>query len=145
MNEEEIKQIIEIILNLIRYKKVTWRLEGSANLLIQGVNVSVRDLDITTDNNGLKLFRELLNKFVIKDFFNNKINGNSLVCNINGFEVEINCYGDRELNMFDKTKIITWKGLEVPIVPLEYARLFYERINREDKVEIIKRHLGKLK
>src|SRR3989338_1580988 len=145
MNEEEIKQIIEIILNLIRYKKVTWRLEGSANLLIHGVNVSVRDLDITADNNGLKLFRELLNKFVIKDFFNNKIDGNSLVCDINGFEVEINCYGDRELNMFDKTKIITWKGLEVPIIPLEYARLFYERINSGDKVEIIKRHLGKLK
>lgn len=141
METNDIKQILNIILTNLKDKEFSWRLEGSANLVIQGVDTTVRDLDITTNDEGIKIFRETLKEFIVKDFTSEKINGHSIVCDINGFEVEINSYGDRTLDMFDKSKKIIWQGLEVPILPLEYAKQFYEAINRTEKVELISRYL----
>jgi len=70
-----------------------------------------------------------------------KINGRSIVCEINNFEVEINSYGDRELDMFDKTEKIVWNGLQIPILPLKHAKKFYELINRKEKVDLISKYL----
>jgi 8-oxo-dGTP diphosphatase len=141
MDEKDIKKILQIILRNLGDKQVNWRLEGSANLKIQGVEVSVRDLDITTNENGNEIFKNTLKEFVIKDFFSKKVMGRSLICNINGFEVEINCYGDRKLEMFDKTEKISWNGMKIPILPLEYAKKFYEAINRNEKAGIISNYL----
>ena len=141
MEEEDIKEISRIILDSLQGQKFIWRVEGSANLKIQGVEVSVRDFDITTDYGGIKIFREALRKFILKDFFSQKINGTSLICDINGFEVEINSYGDRELDMFDKIRNITWHDLQIPTLPLEYAKKFYELISRKEKVDLISKYL----
>lgn len=137
MEEADIKNVLKIILDRLQSKEFIWRLEGSANLKIQGIEVSVRDLDITTNEEGNKIFKNLLKDFIVKDFFSEKVKGRSLICNINGFEAEINCYGDRKIEMFDKTKMISWKGLKVPILPLKQAKIFYELINRKDKVDLI--------
>jgi len=142
MDEQDIKEILQIILDSLQGKEFIWRLEGSANLKIQGVDVFIRDLDITTNNNGIEIFREALKKFIVKDFFSQKINGHSIVCNINTFEVEINSYGDRKLDMFDKTEKILWNDLQIPILPLEYAKKFYELINRKEKVDLISKYLS---
>ncbi len=141
MDEKNIKQILTIILDKLQGKKFIWRVEGSANLRLQGVEVNVNDLDITTNEEGINIFREALKEYIIKDFFSNKINGNSIICNVNNFEIEINYYGDRELNMFEKNKIVVWNNLEIPILPLKYAKKFYELINREEKVKLIEKYL----
>ena len=142
MNEKNIQKILQIILDSLQGKEFIWRIEGSANLKIQGVDVSVRDLDITTNGEGIEIFRNALKEYIVKDFFNQKINGLSLVCDIKGFEVEINSYGDRRLDMFDKTKKILWQNLQIPILPLEYAKKFYELINRKEKVDLISKYLS---
>jgi hypothetical protein len=142
MEEENIRDILKLILESIQGKEFIWRLEGSANLKIQGVDVSVADLDITTNNEGIEIFRSALKEFIVKYFFSRKIKGYSLVCDINSFEVEINSYGDRELDMFDKTKNMVWKGLQIPILPLNSAKKFYELINRKEKVDLISKYLS---
>jgi hypothetical protein len=141
MEENDIKEILQIILNNLKSKEFIWRLEGSANLKVQGVDVSIRDLDITTNEEGIKIFRIALEKYIIKDFFSEKINGSSLICNINHFEVEINSYGDRKFDMFNKTKKIIWNELQINILPLKYAKKFYELINRKEKVDLISKYL----
>jgi ADP-ribose pyrophosphatase YjhB (NUDIX family) len=143
MNENELEKIIEIILNRIKDKSILWRIEGSANLKMQGIDVSIRDLDIATNSQGIESFRNSLKDYIVKDFFSEKTKGQSIVCDIEGFEVEINCYGDRTKNYFDKIKIIEWKKFEVPILPLQYALDFYKSINREEKVEIVRDYLSK--
>lgn len=143
MQENDIKKILEIILEKLQDTDFNWRLEGSVNLKIQGVNTSIKDLDITTDNNGIDLFRKKLKDYIIKDFYSEKIKGNSIICNINGFKVEINSYGDRKLDMFNKTQLINWNSLQIPILPLNYAKLFYQNIGRKDKVKLINEHLKK--
>ena len=142
MDEQNIKEILQIIIDSLQGKEFIWRLEGSANLKIQYIDVSVRDLDITTNDDGIKIFKNALKEYVVKDFFSQKINGYSLVCDINGFEVEINSYGDRKLDMFDKTEKISWNNFQIPILPLKHAKKFYELINRKEKVDLISRYLS---
>ena len=145
MNEENILEILEIILNKIVDRSFVWRLEGSANLKIQGINTSIRDLDITTNSEGIEIFRKVLNEFVVKDFFSEKINGQSLICDINGFEVEIDCYSDREKDRFDKIEIVEWNDLDIPTLPLKYALEFYKLIEYGDKVKLIENFLSSKK
>ncbi len=141
MDEKNVIEILSIILNELKGKEFTWRIEGSANLMIQGVSVPIRDLDITTNDEGIEIFRDVLNKYLVRDFFNKKVNGLSLVYDINGFEVEVNSYGDREKNMFDKVKNILWHELDIPILPLKYAKMFYEAIGQKEKVDLISNYL----
>ena len=141
MNEKEIKEVLGIILNALQRKKFIWRIEGSVSLMIQGVNTPFQDLDITTNNEGIEMFREKLKDYIIKDFFSEKIKGYSIICKINNFEVEINSYGDRKEQFFDKHKTIEWEGLMLPILPLEYSKKLYEAIGRKDKVELISDYL----
>lgn len=141
MNEDDLIKILETIIYRLEGKEFVWRLEWSANLKIQGIDVSIRDLDITTNDEGIVIFRNTLKEFIVVDFFSEKINGSSLICNINGFEVEINSYWDRKKDMFDKIENLLWQWLEIPILPLEYAKTFYELIDRKEKVDLISNYL----
>jgi hypothetical protein len=141
MNEENLREVLETILDELSGTNFIWGLGGSANLKIQGIDVSVKDLDITTTDEGIKIFRKCLSQYIVKDSLNEKTNGPQLMCDINGIEVEINSYGDRELVMFDKTQKTIWEGLELTVLPLRYAREFYRMIGRSEKVEIISKYL----
>lgn len=142
MNDEQLKNTLAIVTNAVKDKEFHWRLEGTANLRIQGVTTTMRDLDITTTNKGIMVFREALKQYIIKDEYSNKIRGPSLTCDVQGTEVEINAYGDRELDLFDKQETITWQGLSVPVLPLMHAKEFYKAIRREEKVKMIEEHLA---
>ena len=139
--ESKIYEILEIVLKKIKGKSFIWRLEGSFNLLVQGLKVSVRDIDITTNLEGISIFREALKDYLKKDFYNEKTQAKSLVCDINKAELEINSYNDKKLNFFDKIINISWKDLNLPILPLEEAKIFYSLINKKEKVEIIDKYL----
>ena len=143
MDDKDLKKILELILTRIKNEKIVWRLDGSSNLKIQGMKVNVNDLDITTNEEGQKIFKEKLKEYVQEHYYNKKINGNTLICKINNYEVEINVYGDREKEYFEEIKKIKWQGLIVPIMPLAQAKKFYERIGRDEKVELINKHLIK--
>jgi len=141
MKETEILQILKLITDRLKDKEVTWRIDGSANLLVQGVEVNVNDLDITADD--AYVFSDVLKEFVVKEFYNEKIKAKSVVCDINSKEVEINCYDNKELNMFNKIETIEWNDLRIPVLPLLDAKEFYKLIDRKDKIELIEKHLNK--
>ena len=142
MDDEDIKKLLKLILEKINDKNIIWRLEGSANLRVQGVDVKVNDLDLTTDEEGLEFFKNILKDYDVKNFFNEKTNSHSLVCDINGFEVEVNYYLDKDKLMLDKVKELTWEGLKIPVLPLDSAKKFYELIGRKQKVDLITNHLN---
>ena len=142
MENEDIKQLLTLILEKVNHKNIVWRLEGSANLRIQGVDVKVNDLDLTTDEDGFEFFMNVLKDYIVKNFFNEKTNSYSLVCDINSFEVEVNYYLDKDKLMLDKVKELTWEGLKIPVLPLDSAKKFYESIGRKQKVDLISNHLS---
>ncbi len=143
MEEEKIEKILKIITGLLREERVFWRLDGSANLLLQGVKTSVRDLDITTDKKGIKVFRSRLKSFIAEDFSQKEGGDKTLICYILGEEVEINSYRGGNFNARGKIKEINRRGIKIPVVPLEFAREFYKRIGRKEKVDIISKYLEK--
>ncbi len=145
MEEQAIYDVLTYIIKKIENRSIIWRLEGSANLRIQGIPLPVKDLDITTDKDGIKTFEEILGSEIQKLYYNQRTQSSSLIASILGEAVEINNYNQKGLNMLDRMKPITWKGLEFPILPLPAAREFYHRIKRNEKVQIIDNYLRKRK
>lgn len=143
MEVKDIEQLLRVILDNLPDKKFPWWVGGSAGLKIQGLDVSVHDLDITTNNAGIKVFRKALKEFIIKDFYSQKIKGLSLICDINSFKVEINSYGDRSKKVFDKRENVLWRNLSVPVLPLQYVKEFYKSIGRDQRAALIEQYLSK--
>ena len=143
MKTEEIQKVLKKIITLLGSESFRWSLGGSANLIVQGVKADAKDLDITTDEEGLERFRKLLEEYIIQDFYNNEIEANSLECEIGGIEVEINFYDNDALGMLDTVMMIKWEGIEVPVLPLPDAKKFYEKINRPEKVKLIEKFMKK--
>ncbi len=141
MEEKDIKQLLKFILEKVNRENIVWRLEGSANLRVQGVRVKVNDLDLTTNEEGFEFFKKVLKDYTVKNFFNEKTNSYSLVCDVKDFEVEVGYCLSGELLMFDKVKELTWEGLKIPVLPLDSAKKFYESIGRKEKVDLITNHL----
>ena len=143
MEEKDIKEILNIIFIHLKNKKFKWYIDGSANLRIQGIKISVNDFDITTNKRGIKIFRKCMKEYLIKDFYSEKIKGTSLLLDINGFTIEINSYGDRDKSFFNKRCFKNLEGLSVPLFPLENAKDFYESVGYGSKVKIISDFLEK--
>ena len=137
MKEEEIYNLLKLIIRRLEGVNLDWRLDGSANLLVQGIDLKPNDLDIATNDKGLDIFYSQFNKFVVENRSGEKFEGRTVVLEINGKEVEINSYEDSQLEKLDCVKFLNWKDLIIPTLPLEEAKKFYERINREEKVKIL--------
>lgn len=61
---------------------------------------------------------------------------------INDVELEINCYDDKALRMLDKARLQEWEGLNLPVLPLPYAAVFYKTIGKKSKTQLIKSSLN---
>lgn len=141
MEDVELERVLRTILNQLRTKHFPWRLDGSANLRVQGLSTAVNDLDLATNNDGLRLFKSCLEQYPLQEGFNEKTKAKFLLATIGKVMVEINCYDDFSLRLFDKIAFVNWKGLSLPCLPLLEAREFYRRIHRLEKVELIQKHL----
>ena len=115
-----------------------WRLDGSVNLLVQGMKVNPKDIDIAADD----LVSVRKNFDVKKDYFSKERNCQTIELEIEGVAVEINFYID-ERAMFDKIEEVEYKGATFKVLPLKYAQMFYEIIGRKERVEEIKAFLDK--
>ena len=144
MNEKEILSVLKLIFEKIKNgEKITWRLEGSSNLKLQGIDVKVSDVDIVVDKKGYELFRTALREYVVEERYIESKKEKSISCKIKSFDAEILCYDDAKLNMFAKIKILESEDMKIKILPLDHARDFYKMIGKDEKVRIIDSYLGK--
>lgn len=132
--QEDLVKQVQFLADL--FEGFPWRLEGSVNLLLQGVPTNVRDLDITTNEEGLVLITEKLSQVGIPFATDVSSYGNRLSFNLTGWEVEV-IAGEPKLQMLDKVQYIG----NMPILPLEDAQHFYELIDRDEKVNLIDKFL----
>lgn len=149
MNEKELVYLLQKIKKKIKdQEKIRWYIDGSASLLISGIPVEVNDLDITTDDVGIDYFKKIFKEAIIKtgiikkDLLDNKKERlEILLLNIENYDVEIINYIDRSKEIFDSIKIGHICNLDVPILPLNKMLEFYEKINKVQKIKIIKEFL----
>jgi len=149
MNKTELFLLLKKIISKIEKTSINWYIDGSAGLLISGISVKVNDLDITTDKKGIEIFKDLFKEFIvkseiiIKDLPNNNTEKiDSLILSIDNFEIECNYYIDRSDDIFKYVKKVTPQDLDVNILPLDKMLDFYIKINRTQKIKIIKDFLA---
>jgi hypothetical protein len=142
MNDQEIYNALKTLLNRIKGATITWYLEGSVNLFVQGVPVIPKDIDITTNDTGLDKFRTLLKKEIIKESYIKENKAHLLKCKIEDHEIEIAVYEEEDKNSFSTMQVIPWKDLFLPTQRLSVALQFYKRINRQDKVQLLENFLS---
>lgn len=138
MDSEKLKEILSIILDKLGDKEIIFRLDGSANLLVQGIKTDVNDLDLATDEKGMSILKEVLKDYLIQEYQNEDINALSLEFEIKGEIVEAHYYEDARA-MLDNIIKVKWLELELPCISLEEAKKFYELINMPEKVKLIEK------
>ncbi|MEK6825591.1 MAG: hypothetical protein AABY00_02275 [Nanoarchaeota archaeon] len=143
MNSQQIYTTLKQLLFKIGKEKILWYLEGSVNLFVQSVPIEPKDIDITTNPEDLAVFRKILKKEIIKDFYISEKKAHVLKCLLNKREVEIAVYEDKDKSSFNTIKNIIWKDLKLPAQPLLQALKFYKRIKRQDKVQLLEQFLAK--
>ena len=141
MDSKSLYLALSEILKATNKEVINWRLNGSANLFVQGIPLVPMDLDIATNPPGLQKFEKALKRFSPVKGFSEKAKCHSLKCSISGVEVEIISYED-DRAMLAKTTPIYWSRLIIPGLSLEDSMYFYRMISAHDKVELIAKHLS---
>lgn len=141
----EKKEIHNVLQELLKYfeKDYGWRLEGSANLKVQGVECNVKDMDIVVDLDTYRKLKKSLGSKILADKFIPDKGMFILSLNVKGVDVKIIRYYDQSMEMLDRILEEEWWGIRVRILPLKYARESYQKIGRFEKVQLIDSYIKK--
>lgn len=148
MLSKEILSTLKKLYQKINNKDILWFLSGSTSLAIQGVDVEAHDIDIVTNIKGSRMLDELLAEFRIESprlVKSEKIKSYWGIYKINGVKVETIAdfqYYPKDgawPDQFYGTITKKYKGMILPMLPLEKELIEYENLGRTDKVEKIKK------
>ena len=148
---------LQALLKLIPPKEFPWVLTGSGGLRLQGVNMSVHDLDIETDEQHIRMIeKQLAEYFKVPVHAWDTENMKSLdgKAEIEGIEVELLAEISHLLpdgtwtgfTDFSQRLWLQWNGQSVPVFPLEIEAKAYESMGRHEKAGLIRetiRYSGK--
>ncbi|UCD95200.1 MAG: hypothetical protein JSU69_03885 [Candidatus Zixiibacteriota bacterium] len=143
------------IIDRLRDCSVNWALTGSCSFAVQGLPVRPNDIDIQTDRNGAYEIERVFSKDMserVRFLESGKIRSHFGVMIIDGIRVEImgdiekrDCNGEWgesvELNRYKK--FVTYEGMEVPVLSLEYEYEAYKALGRLDRAEVLKKWLSR--
>jgi len=132
---------------------VNWVVTGSLSFALQGVPVKPNDIDIQTDEAGAYEIERCFFEFVTKrvTFSSTKrIRSHFGELRINGVKVEI--MGDVQKRLEDGTwdhkvelgyykRVIEVKGMQIPVLSLEYEYQAYLKLGRIEKAEMLRKWL----
>ncbi len=132
-----------------------WAVTGSAGLRLQGVDISVHDLDLQTDAMTIYLLEQKLSKFmkapvhVWESEHSLSYHGQA---EIDGLQVEL--LGDVRHRGTDGTweppldigsvlVWVEWHALMIPVLSVAHEALAYEKMGRLQKAELIRSAIRK--
>ena len=142
-----------LILDKLAPTTINWVLTGSAGLLLQGVPVSVHDIDLQCDAQGAYFIENILTAYVIEPVAfrpSAQIRSHFGRLKIAGITVEI--MGDMQkllpdgtwedpLNLASLRFWLNWQGRNVPVLPLEIEAQAYRLMGRIEKAKLIEQTL----
>jgi len=149
-------EALKIISKKTENKNLLWVVIGSTNLAMQGVDVKANDIDILTDKKGALEFNKILAEFTVNPVEykeSEKFKSHIGLFKIKGVEVEIIGElknkipeGDlwSETTSLSKRTIIQFKGMKIPVIPLEQELFAYTKLGRKEKAEKIRLFLEKI-
>ncbi len=147
--KSEILDVVKIIYDKLKNKKINWVITGSFSFAIRGLDTNIRDIDIQTDSYGAYEFEKIFIKYVIKKVklkTSEKIKSHFGKFKINNIDVEI--MGDLEKkanekwlappNLNDLKEYVNFNNMQIPVLPLEYEYKAYIELGRIEKANKIK-------
>ncbi|MBU0667360.1 MAG: hypothetical protein ABIC91_04850 [Nanoarchaeota archaeon] len=142
---------LRVIVNETRDKDIFWFLGGSTNLALQGIDVSVNDIDLLSDEKGVYELEKSLKQYVVKPVFwreSETIASHYGQLNIDGVDVEI--MGELDVKSayrqnIKKDDILMTKvdDFYIPCCSLKHEYDAYVKLGRPEKVVLIKKFLDK--
>lgn len=147
MLSQNFKNVIKFIFGKIKDKNIKWAIIGSTNMVLQGIDVSPNDLDITTNPADLKVFEQEFKEYIIEPISKKPPLKNRLSefyemkLRIKGIEVQIIGGYDNDI-YFSKVKdnrilFVKLDDVSIPCLLLESEAKTYSEINRKDKTKLI--------
>jgi hypothetical protein len=140
---------LNIISNRLNDTQIKWAIIGSANIALQGIDITPKDIDIIVELGDLENIKDIFHKYEISDIEETEVGVNKptwkMKLNINNVQVEFSGqenngeYVKRLLN--DKIRIINIENIKLPCLLLEEEALIYKETEREDKAKTIRRFL----
>lgn len=141
MDESELKSVLSVLVKATRNKPLLWRLEGSSNLLVQGVKTPINTLEVATNHDGIEIFQECLPEHIPQLRFDEEKQAHILSCTIHNQQLEILAYHNFDLQMLGRLRLTVWQGLLLPILPLEVAKKWYDALGKSEQAKLIQQHL----
>lgn len=154
LTPESIAETLRILVSRLQGSDVRWAITGSLGFRLQGVPVSVNDIDIQTDRSGAYEIETRLAEFGqrrVRFSVSDRIRSHYGVLDINGVPVEI--MGDIEKRLDDQTwdappdieaqrRFVSFQGLTIPVLSLEYECRAYRILGRIEKARMLEEWLA---
>jgi hypothetical protein len=152
---EQHADVLSFLVERIPPAEKLWALTGSAGLRLQGVDISVHDLDLQTDAETIYLLEKKLAEFMkvpVHLWESEHTLSYHGQAEINGLQVEL--LGDVRHRQPDGTwgmslgiesvlVWVEWHGLAIPVLSLAHEALAYEKMGRIQKAGIIRSAIRK--
>lgn len=131
-----------------------WVVTGSCGLVLQGVPVTVRDIDLQTDQDGAYAIARLFAAEVVRPIrhsHTDRIQSHFGALSLNGIEVEImgavqyrqpDGVWSRPVDVRQHRRYVPVAELELPVLDLRYERQAYANLGRSGKVALLERWLA---
>ena len=147
-------EVLSLLVTKIIPVDYVWALTGSAGLRLQGVDLSVHDLDLQADAKTIYLLEKKFAEFM-KVPVHVWETEHTLSClgqaEIHGLQVEL--LGDVRHRGVDGAWLppldipsvlvwVEWRGLKIPVLSLAHEALAYEKMGRTEKAERIRSAIG---
>jgi hypothetical protein len=135
--------------------EVAWAVSGSASLSLQGLPLSLGDVDVETDALGAYRIQDACKDWVIRPVTfvaSDQVRSHWGALEVQGWQVEI--MGDFQVRGLDGTwgapgdvrhlrLYVDHGDLAVPVMPLAYVRDAYRLLGKTGKADLIDRWLSK--
>lgn len=146
---------IRLIASRLPLAEVNWALTGSASHRLQGVPVTVADVDLQTDGPGTVVAAERLREYVttwpyvreserMRSHFGTLAIGDVAVELIGGIQrraTEDSPWTD-PVDPADHRVLIEYDGLRIPALSLDYEAWAYDELGRHDRAELLRQAAG---
>jgi hypothetical protein len=133
--------------------QIIWAVTGSLGMALQGMDIEIHDMDIQTDQYGAYEIEACFSEYIVKAVqysASERIRSHFGALEMDGVKIEI--MGDiqkllNDQNWEEPVKVelyrhwISFEGMQVPVLSLEYEHQAYLKLGRVEKAERIKNWL----
>jgi hypothetical protein len=155
MLEQSLLVALRALYARLKHQPVNWAITASCGLALQGVPVSVRDIDLATDRAGAYRLAQLFAAEMTRPVQSSSVE--TVQSHIGAFVLEgytFEMIGDSQYRRADggwdapldftpHKHFVRVDGMSLPVLTLEYEYEGYVRLGRVEKVKLLAEWLGR--